>query len=238
MYIFIWSCILANPVKILRQYAVLASLIRKTFHVPANEQAIATEASSAAPQNPRTPPVQTIDQLFAGHDGPIVLNNDDPNQERLNLLLGLSSSAESPADSETGLLTPSSNGKSPKQLSKDDVKVDVTLRIQLGQAPALMLLITDQRDQKEKTGTARSVQAPQQIAICFEVGLNGRISVVDTAGLLDGEQGDDTEMQGADPSDSRLQDVQRKIVRVLELSQDLSILVEWVLRRMQQRGNG
>ncbi|KAJ5138448.1 uncharacterized protein N7515_003296 [Penicillium bovifimosum] len=227
---------IADILPILRQYAVVASLIRKTFQVPAKEQATATETSGAAPQDSRDPPVPTIDQLFAaGQDGPIILNNNDPNQERLDLLLGISSLDESQAEPETGLLTPSSDGKNPKQLSKDDVKVDVTLRIQLGQAPALMLLITDQRGQNENTGTDRSVQAPKQIAICFEVGLNGRISVVDTAGLVDDEHGDDTEMQGADQS---LQDVQRKIVRVLEVSQDLSILVEWVLRRLQRAGNG
>ncbi|KAJ5544696.1 hypothetical protein N7461_007000 [Penicillium sp. DV-2018c] len=227
---------LADILPILRQYAVLASLIRKTFQVPAKEQATATETSSAAPQDPRDPPIQTIDQLFAaGEDGPIILNNDDPNQERLDLLLGLTSLNENLTETETGLLTPSGDGKDSKQLSKDDVKVDVTLRVQLGQAPALMLLITDQRVQKENTGTDGSVQIPKQIAICFEVGLNGRISVVETAGLVDDERGDDTEMQGAGQS---LPDIQRKIVRVLEVSQDLSILVEWVLRRMQRASNG
>jgi hypothetical protein len=166
------------------------------------------------------------------------LNNDNPNEERLNLLLGLSSSVNSKNDSGVEISTPSSGGKSPNQVSVDDVKVDVTLRIQLGQAPALMLLITDQRNY-ESPETARSIQPPRQIAICFEVGLNGQISVVDTAGLLDSEQGVDTEMQGMDNLDPGLQDVQKKIAKVLEVSQDLSILVEWVLRWMQQRaGNG
>jgi hypothetical protein len=166
------------------------------------------------------------------------LNNDDPNEERLNLLLGLSSSDDSKTDSGVEISSPS-GGKSPNQLSVDDVKVDVTLRIQLGQAPALMLLITDQRDYNEKRETARSMQTPRQIAICFEVGLNGHISVVDTAGLVEGEKSGDTEMQGMDNLDPGLQDVQKKIARVLEVSQDLSILVEWVLRWMQQRaGNG
>lgn len=217
---------------------MLANLIRKTFHLPPKDQAKATESSNATPQKTRAPPVQTPD-LFAGHDGPIILNNDDPNEERLNLLLGLGSSDDTKNDSGVEISTPSSGGKSPNQLSGDDVKVDVTLRIQLGQAPALMLLITDQRNYNESPETARSIQTPRQIAICFEVGLNGQISVVDTAGLVDGENGGDTEMQGMDNLDSGLQDIQKKIARVLEVSQDLSILVEWVLRWMQQRaGNG
>lgn len=218
---------------------MLANLIRKTFHLPSKDQANTTESSNATPKNTRTPPAQTPD-LFAGHDGPIILNNDNPNEERLNLLLGLSSSDDSNHDSGVGISTPSSGGKSPNQLSVDDVKVDVTLRIRLGQAPALMLLITDQKNYNEsRPDTTRSLQTPRQIAICFEVGLNGQISVVETAGLVDGEAGGDTEMQGMDNLDSGLQDVQKKIARVLEVSQDLSILVEWVWRWMQQRaGNG
>lgn len=218
---------------------MLANLIRKTFNLPSKDQANTTESSNATPKNARAPPVQAPD-LFAGHDGPIILNNDDPNEERLNLLLGLGSSDDSKTDSGVGISTPSSGGKSPNQLSVDDVKVDVTLRIQLGQAPALMLLITDQKNYNEsRSDTTQSIQTPRQIAICFEVGLNGQISVVEIAGLVDGEAGGDTEMQGMDNLDSGLQDVQKKIARVLEISQDLSILVEWVLRWMQQRaGNG
>ncbi|CDM38592.1 hypothetical protein DTO013E5_7204 [Penicillium roqueforti] len=227
---------LADILPILRQYALLANLIRKTFHLP-KDQANAGEFSTATPKNTRTPPVQTSD-LFADHDGLIILNNDDPNEERLNLLLGLSSSDDSKNDSGIEISTPSRR-KSPNPLSVDDVKVDVTLRIQLGQSPALMLLITDQRNYNESPEIARFIPTPRQIAICFEVGLNGQISVVDTAGLVDGEAAGDTEMEGVDNPDSGLQDVQKKIARVLEVSQDLSILVEWVLRWMQQRaGNG
>ncbi|KXG53110.1 Mediator complex, subunit Med1 [Penicillium griseofulvum] len=229
---------LADMIPIFRQYAVLANLIRKTFHVPSKDQANVTESSNATPKNTRAPPVPPPD-LFAGHDGPIILSNDDPNEERLNMLLGLNSSDDSKTDSGVESSSLSSGGKSPNQLSVDDVKVDVTLRIQLGQAPALMLLITDQRNYNDKPETARSMQTPRQIAICFEVGLNGHISVVDTAGLVDGDTSGDTEMQGMDNLDPGLQDVQKKIARVLEVSQDLSILVEWVLRWMQQRaGNG
>ncbi|KAG0159792.1 hypothetical protein PDIDSM_7318 [Penicillium digitatum] len=134
------------------------------------------------PKSPRS--FYPTPDLFAGHDGPIFLNNSDPNEERLNLLLGLSSSDDGKKDSGVGLSTPSRGGKSPEQLFVDDVKVDVTLRIQLGQAPALMLLITDQRHYNENPETARSIQVQKQITICFEVGLNGQISVVDTAGLM------------------------------------------------------
>jgi hypothetical protein len=44
-------------------------------------------------------------------------------------------------------------------------------------------------------------------------------------------------MHGADDSgsDSELQNVHKKIARVLEISQDIGILVEWVLRWQRQR---
>jgi hypothetical protein len=79
-----------------------------------------------------------------------------------------------------------------------------------------------------------------QLAICVEVGLNGRISVVDSSGLgIDQEEGGDAEMQGTDSSGTQLQEIHKKIASVLEISQDLGILVEWVLRWQRQRaGSG
>lgn len=117
----------------------------------------------------------------------------------------------------------------------DDVRVDVTLRTQIGQAPALMLLITDSSNNAENT-----VREPVQVSICFEVGLNGRISIADVAELKgQSRDGGDTEMQGSDAAGPKLQDMHEKIARVLEISQDLGILVEWVLRWLRQRaGSG
>ena len=207
---------------------MLANLVRKTFHLPANE----TDNTAQSPKaNSNPSPPDNLDELFAGQDGLVVLNNDDPNENRLNLLLGMNSNGKN----DSGISIPSSKERSPAQLPMDDVKVDVTLRTQLGQAPALMLLITDPNHQREGTESTTS----KQFAICFEVGLNGHISVVETAGLSKNENGPDTEMQGADSSDSGVLDVHKKISRVLEVSQDLGVLVEWVLRWLQQRtGSG
>lgn len=176
--------------------------------------------------------------MFAGQEGPIILNNDDPNEDKLNVLLGFNSPEGSKDDSGVDVSTPSSGRHSPRQLSMDDVKVDVTLRTQLGQAPALMLLITDHKRRNE-VPASQSVQTPHRITICFEVGLNGQISVFETAGLINGGNGGDAEMQGTDDSSSGAGEIQKQIARVLEVSQDLGILVEWVLRWLQQRaGSG
>lgn len=120
------------------------------------------------------------------------------------------------------------------RLFMNDVKVDVTLRTQLGQSPALMLLITNPG--KNIGSAEKFVRESVQVSLCFEVGLNGRISVVDSSGLnaTNGDAGD-TEMQGTDDKPD-LQDLHKKIARVLETSQDLGILVEWVLR--ERLGSG
>ncbi|KAJ5769962.1 uncharacterized protein N7511_002013 [Penicillium nucicola] len=208
---------LADILPILRQYALLANLVRKTFHIPSNE----TDNTSQPPKtNPQNAPSDNLHDLFANQDGLVILNNDDPNETRLNLLLGMNGNGQT----EPGHLTSFTDGHSSQELSVTDVKVDVTLRTPLGQAPALMLLITEPQHQRE----------PKQISLCFEVGLNGHVSVVETAGLSK-ENSADTEMQGADGSDSGIRDVHKKISRVLEVSQDLGILVEWVLRWLQQR---
>jgi hypothetical protein len=214
---------------------LLVNLIRKTFQLPEKEQRNTNGASSTNSKTPLAPSVSTLD-VFDGQDGPITLNNDDPNEDRLNLLLGLSNLDGSKHDLGVDV-TSVSGGQSPSRLSMDDVKVDVTLRTQLGQAPALMLLITDHN--RGGDNAPQSVQTPRRVTICFEVGLNGQISVFETAGLVTGGIGGDSEMQGTDDSASGAEEVQKQIARVLEVSQDLGILVEWVLRWLQQRaGSG
>lgn len=165
-----------------------------------------------------------------GQEGLITLSNDDPNEDKLNALMG--------SDFPTGRFTPdilslSSDGINSSKMSLSDVKVDVTLRTQLGQAPALLLLITDFGDSADQLP-----HEPTQVSICFEVGFNGRISVVDSAGLVKKDAStSDTEMQGTDDSEPKLQDVHRKIARVLEITQDLGILVEWVMQWLRQQAS-
>lgn len=209
---------------------MLASLIKKTFQIPQSDHnnangiftPISTKPFASSPKiGPDSPNELTI------------LNNDDPNEGKLDFLLGLGASDGSKGDSSCSTVTTPAGGHSAAQLPVDDVKVDVTLRTQLGQAPALMLLITDHKNPKEDTGS--QLQTPRLIAISVEVGLNGQISVLETAGLTNGG---DAEMQGTDDSDPAAEEIRKQIPRVLEVSQDLGILVEWVLRWLQQRAGG
>lgn len=205
---------------------MLANLIRKITGSSTKSKDDKREPSNGVSVAPSVPASQELS--FAGQSDIILLSNDDPNEEKLSALLG---------DGFSTAFTTVASNASPFHSEDylDDVRVDVTLRTQIGQAPALMLLVTDSSNNMEN-----SVGEPVQVSICFEVGLNGRISIVDVAELR-GQNGDggDTEMQGTDAAGPKLQDMHEKIARVLEISQDLGILVEWVLRWLRQRaGSG
>lgn len=171
-------------------------------------------------------PADPISELLSQNDGLTILSNEDPNEDKLNFLLG--DEFESGTDCAT-------NGTQTNDPTNNGIKVDITLRTQLGQAPAVMLFITDSTRARD-----RNQNDDPLISICFEVGLNGRISTVDSSGLVrDRTQyyNGDSEMHGAEDSGSELelQDIHKKIARVLEISQDIGILVEWVLRWQRQR---
>ncbi|KAK9858982.1 hypothetical protein MYU51_015871 [Penicillium brevicompactum] len=224
---------LADILPILRQYALLANLIRKTFQ-PSEQENGSTDGLSVTATDKSSFSHQASNE-FTNPDGLTILSNDNPNEDRLNLLLGIKTPEQSNENSSYGSSTPLSGGQSLVQSPWDDVKVDVTLRTQLGQAPALMLLISDHQGREDDLSAQGR---PRQIAICFEVGLNGQVSVVETAGLANGGSGGDAEMQGTDDAGSSTGEIQKQIARVLEVSQDLGILVEWVLRWLQQRAGG
>jgi hypothetical protein len=211
---------------VFRQYALLANLIRKITGGSTKSKNDKREPSKGASVGALASASQKLS--FAGQSDIITLSNDDPNEEKLSALLsdGISSAV-------TTVASNASSFHSEEYLG--DVKVDVTLRTQIGQSPALMLLVTD-----SSTNAEEAVVKPVQLSICVEVGLNGRITVVDVAELT-GQNGDsgDAEMQGTDAARSTLQEMHEKIARVLEISQDLGILVEWVLRWLRQRaGSG
>lgn len=206
---------------------MLASLLRKVFQPPKEKEDTGTLSKSTSNGSLAS----QGSELFTGREGPITLSNDDPNEDKLNGLLSTGFAAAESAQDDSFLSDGSNN-----QTFADDVKVDVTLRTQLGQAPALMLLIT-----APGQNVGPSVYEPARISLVCEVGLNGRVTVVDSAGLVkaEGGEGGDTEMQGAQDSGAELQVTHKKIARVLEISQDLGFLVEWVLRWLRERaGSG
>ncbi|KAJ5744420.1 hypothetical protein N7533_009290 [Penicillium manginii] len=215
---------LAEILPVLRQYALLASIIRRAFNSPLCQDKKSKPQKTVSFKS--SIPTDPIAELLSQNDGFTILSNEDPNEDRLNFLLG--DGFESGTDCAT-------NGAQSSDHTDDGINVDITLRTQLGQAPAVMLFITDSSRVSDRTQHDDPL-----ISICFEVGLNGRISTVDSSGLVQGKAhhyNGDSEMHGADDSgsDSELQNVHKKIARVLEISQDIGILVEWVLRWQRQR---
>ncbi|KAI9932840.1 hypothetical protein MW887_009092 [Aspergillus wentii] len=206
---------LADILPILRQYALLASMIRKIFNPSTKDDHIEKDfkPNSSVKNSPNSKPDKPA------RKGLIVLSNKDPNEEKLNSLLNGLGSDSSVGDAHGGFIP------------KDDVKVDVTLRTQLGQAPVMMLLFTVNDASLGKPVPATEEPGMSKISINFEIGLNGRISVVDTSGLWE----DQAAEQAADGQKEEKSEVQQRIARVLEISQDLGILVEWILRWLRQR---
>lgn len=107
------------------------------------------------------------------------------------------------ADSDTGL-----DG----ERANNDVSVDITLRTQVAQPPLIMLLITVPESRTTRSAGPESRNA----SVDLEIRLNGRVKVTQVSGL-----GENT-----DRASTRLN-------RVLETSEDLGVLVEYVIGQLQ-----
>lgn len=194
--------------QVLRQYASLANMIYRIFDRSPDTDDSKQDPGTESRQQPTKPEEK---------DGITILSNQNPNEQKLDALLKGFSLNERPGSALEGV-------------SQDDVKIDITLRTQLGQAPVLMLLITT----NDSNPTTENNQL-SRISISFEVGLNGRISVVDTSGLWD-DTADEQEIDNQNQK-NEASELARKISRALEVSQDLGPLVEWILRWRQRKNS-
>lgn len=89
-----------------------------------------------------------------------------------------------------------------------DTRVDITLRTQVGQAPSIMLAIT-------------LPETRQKASVNFEIRLNGRVNVLQVSGLA-GPQ-----------NDQSMAKVHKKLNRAVEVSEDLGVLVEYVVSQLR-----
>ncbi|KAE8144927.1 mediator of RNA polymerase II transcription subunit 1-domain-containing protein [Aspergillus avenaceus] len=212
---------LADILPILRQYALLANVIRNVF---------GTSTKTKGDENKKSD--ESVGQLsFSGGSGKanqdiIILSNDNPKEKRLNGLLGNIDGRDHIVNAK-GKDTIKIEAKS-AGYDDNEVKIDVTLRTQLGQPPVIMLLFMID----EAGSTNNEIPTWDKVSISLEVGLNGRVSVVDMTGLLDGTG--DVDVQTDGPRDEILV-LQNKIAKVFEISQDIGVLVEWILQWARQR---
>lgn len=112
----------------------------------------------------------------------------------------------------------------------DNLKVDITLRTQIGQAPVIMLLFPIEREPGKGSALASGGNDVRMGSLNIEIGLNGRVSVNQIQGLWDIEEAQDSSAPRPE-----VQELQKKLAKVLETSEDLGILVEWILRWMRRR---
>ncbi|KAE8408186.1 mediator of RNA polymerase II transcription subunit 1-domain-containing protein [Aspergillus pseudonomiae] len=222
---------LADILPTLRQYALLANMIRNIFSPPSKNDENRKDAQTDSSKN-------LVSQLKFTEPGKpkkdvIILSNNDPNEKKLDRLLkGFNNTDRTMKDKGKDTFKSNANGGDD---NADEVKVDVTLRTQLGQAPVVMLLFTV-NDPTDSAESAKEETTISKVSVSLEVGLNGRVSVVDMTGLLDHSSGlGDMDVQMTDEQKNEVSELQSKIARVLEISQDLGTLVEWILRWMQQR---
>ncbi|KAL3437857.1 mediator of RNA polymerase II transcription subunit 1-domain-containing protein [Aspergillus tetrazonus] len=203
---------LADVLPTLRQYALLANMIQSTF--PPHDRVKPEREKPKSIVQPQDEKYKTT------RNGDItILTNENPNEKKLNMLLGLADDLK--LEDEV------------QESGSDELKVDVTLRTQLGQAPLIMLLFTVNRASSSIHNPEHSVS---KVSIAFEIRLNARVSVVEVTGLLDDES---SSTNNASPDTQAAEDstreLQAKLAYVLETSQDIGVLVEWVLRWVRQR---
>jgi hypothetical protein len=167
----------------------------------------------------------------------------DPNQEVLDSFLNDTStqwaSLRAPADDEVEEVLFSAHDYNGRAVFENNngVRVDITLRTQIGQAPLIMLLITFVDRGKASSEEKSASSLVRRVSVNFEIGPNGRIVVTHTTGLSNDDAMETDEDHNTDEAPSNmnlagLTDVQKKLARVLEISEDLGVLVEWILQRI------
>jgi hypothetical protein len=215
----------------------LAALIQRIFPASTNDaniqgkSAFRNAGSKTNTHSPHSPDGKR-------HDVVTILTNVNPNQEILDSFLNDTrtywTSAGHHKQVEVDELLPSGdmNGSSVFE-DNDSIQVDITLRTQIGQAPLIMLLITFVDPTKESSSEKNQSAsfAVRRVSVNFEVGLNGRITVTHATGLANEEAMETDEDRDAESPDV-WNALRNKMGRVLEISEDLGVLVEWILQRV------
>lgn len=210
--------------QILRQYALLASILHKVFsHSSGNN----TGTPSAKSTKTTDPSNHFSGSLLSGTHVS-VLTNHDPTEDRLDFLLN-DSLGDVPQDSMDLSVDEDPYSLGPSK-DPEDLKIDITLRTQIGQSPMIMLLFPVEREGPQGVTLPSGRNNVRMASLNIEIGLNGRISVDQIQGLSGIEETD----HGNGPT-PEVQELQTKLAKVLETSEDLGILVEWIHRWMRRR---
>ncbi|PGH09106.1 hypothetical protein GX51_00860 [Blastomyces parvus] len=202
---------LADVLPILRQYALLSSLLHRVF---ANQSNKTAGLNKSPPPNPSSSTTSKQPSKF----DVTFITNINPTLAKLNSML--SNDPKHQNDKRSGFDDPFAASATPSP-SIDDRKVDISLRTPISGPPSLLLLF-NAPDREPNLPT----ENPITITINVDIGLNGNITVSRVAGMCD-----DRSSNAGGPTDD---DPSRKLARVLQTSEDLGMLVEWVLKWMRK----
>ncbi|OKL64084.1 hypothetical protein UA08_00579 [Talaromyces atroroseus] len=219
---------LADIFPILRQYSLLETLIKTIF--PRKEYiAGITNGSKSSSKTSETMSISAEPPFMRGEVSE--LSNGDVNEEFLNGLLGsknISSAMACQSDPSTG--SKFSQARIHRDFLDTDVRVDITLRTQVGQAPLVMLFITFPETKANGQAMTPDLKL-QRIFISFEIKPNGYVNVTQVTGLGEGTADKDQPDSEATPEMLKLY---KKLNNVLEISEDLSVFVEYVVNRSRK----
>ncbi|KUL92306.1 hypothetical protein ZTR_02423 [Talaromyces verruculosus] len=188
---------LADIFPIFRQYSLLATLLQKVFP---RKEIVGRSVHESKGSSKTSDTLSMSGNSTATSEQISMLSNGDANEDLLNSLLRENTDS-------TGTISLHNDSQIGDE---SDIRVDITLRTQVGQAPLIILSIT-------------LPETRQKASVSFEIRLNGRVNVVQASGLAGLESQNDQSMAK----------IHKRLNRVLEVSEDLSILVEYVVSQLR-----
>ncbi|KAK2791055.1 hypothetical protein FQN51_002265 [Onygenales sp. PD_10] len=212
---------LADILPILRQYALLSSLLQRTFTAPGKDGGTIDKSQTSKDAN-TSPPKQTT------KSGVTYISNISPTVSKLNSML-----SEGPriGNGHRGGVSSPHSGLSPPISSLEDRKIDISLRTPMSASPSIILLF-NVPEEKPDGCTANN---PKTITINVDIGPNGSITVSHVSGLPNPDTTDiSAEMLGDAPM-AESKGFNQKLAKVLQTSEDLGLLVEWVLKWIRKQ---
>jgi hypothetical protein len=149
---------------------------------------------------------------------PAFLSNADPAAAKLDAILSDLSNRLVAQELGTGTAAETSTPAPPKSSSpRPDVKIDVSLRSPMSPySPSIMLIFNAEQE------------ISRRITMRIDVNRNGRVSVSEITGISFNEE-------ALTDRENKEKELCTKLAKVVETSEDLSMLAEWTLRWMRRQ---
>ncbi|WEW60882.1 hypothetical protein PRK78_006370 [Emydomyces testavorans] len=207
---------LTEVLPVLRQYALLSSLLRRIFENSKKEAE--SEAQNSSSENPES-------EIFREErPNGYYISNINPTERRLESVLRDGKEHNVHASEAANLTQPS-----------QEIRVDISLRTPMSFSPSMLLVFSVDEDPNAEHSTSRtpSMQtASRQVMINVDIGLNGDINIPQISGVWPEDGVDD---MVSDEREAEKRKLCMQIARVLETCEDYGMLIEWVLRWMRKR---